>query len=275
MIYGMGGVGKTSLAVELCHRLIALDVFADGILWYRVRQEGVAEVIRRCTIDLDIDPSINAIVDLDSRIAEFQHHLRKLDLLIVLDNADYDSDVMRPIFSLFAGIPVLITSRREFDLPGSSRVPLGDLKPEDAIALVCDLLGMNGESASLAPLGTASDVEMLCGLVSCLPIALILAAAHIRERHLPIRRYINAWRSLRNPLGLLTADRIDVKEEKLRDVRACFAIFNNDLDERARRILAYMGLWEGRDFSLTHLASVNHETIFPFPSATVADNGCM
>ena len=264
VIWGMGGVGKTALAVELCHQLIARDVFADGILWYRVRQESVAEVIKRCTIDLDIEPNVNAMTDMEARIAEFQHRLRKLDVLIVLDNADYGPEVMRPIFDLFRGIPLLITSRREFDLPGSIRVPLGDLKLEEAVALVRDLLGMNGEvSAPSGPLGSVADIEELCRAVSCLPIALVLAAAYIRERRLPIRRYIAAWRSRRDRLRLLAADRIDVKEEKLRDVRACFGISYDDLDERTKRILAYMGLWEGRDFSLVHLASVTDETVYP------------
>jgi hypothetical protein len=250
VIWGMGGVGKTALAVELCHQLIARDVFADGILWYRVRQESVAEVIKRCTIDLDIAPDVNAMTDMDARVAEFQHRLRKLDLLIVLDNADYGPEVMRPIFDLFSGIPLLITSRREFDLPGSIRIPLGDLKPDEAVALVHDLLGMSTEAPAVRPglLGSAADIEELCRAVSCLPIALVLASAHIREHHLPITRYIESWRNRRNRLRLLAADRIDEKEEKLRDVRACFGISYDDLDARAQRILAYMGLWEGRIF---------------------------
>jgi hypothetical protein len=239
-------------------------VFTDGILWYRVRQESIAEVIKRCTIDLDIDPDVNAMTDMDARIAEFQHHLRKLDLLIVLDNADYGPEVMRPIFDLFKGIPVLITSRREFDLPDSIRVLLGDLKPEEAVALVGDLLGMGGEApAPSVQLGSIADIQELCRAVSCLPIALVLAAAHVRERHLPVRRYTAAWRSRRDRLRLLAADRIDEKEEKLRDVRACFGISYDDLDARGKRILAYMGLWEGRDFSLAHLASVIDEIVYP------------
>jgi glycosyltransferase involved in cell wall biosynthesis len=264
LVWGMGGVGKTALAVQLCHQLIARDVFADGILWYRVRQEGVTEVIKRCMIDLEIDSDVNAMTDLDTRVAEFQHRLRKLDLLIVLDNADYGPEVMRPIFDLFKGIPVLITSRREFDLPGSIRVPLGDLKHEEAIALVRDLLGMSGEApAPSGPLGSVAEIEDLCRAVSCLPIALVLAAAYIRERRLPIRRYIAAWQSRRDRLRLLAADRIEEKEEKLRDVRACFGMSFDDLDARAKRVLACMGLWEGRDFSLAHLASVIDETVYP------------
>lgn len=264
VIWGMGGVGKTALAVQLCHQLIARDVFADGILWYRVRQESVAEVIKRCTIDLDIDPDVNAMTDMDARIAEFQHRLRKLDLLVVLDNADYGPEVMRPIFDLFRGIPLLITSRREFDLPGSIRVPLGDLKPEDAVALVRDLLGMGAREATQSGLlGTEADIDELCRAVGCLPIALVLAAAYIRERRLPIRRYIATWHSRRDRLRLLSADRIDEKEEKLRDVRACFGMSFDDLDTRAKRLLAYMGLWEGRDFSLAHLSSVIDETVYP------------
>jgi glycosyltransferase involved in cell wall biosynthesis len=264
VIWGMGGVGKTALAVQLCHQLIARDVFADGILWYRVRQESIAEVIKRCTIDLEMDRDVNALTDMEARIAEFQHHLRKLDLLIVLDNADYGPEVMRPIFDLFRGIPLLITSRREFDLPGSIRVPLGDLKPEEAVALVSDLLDMGAQEANCSgPLGSVVDIEELCGAVGCLPIALVLASAHIRERHLPIRNYISAWHRRRDRLRLLSADRIDVKEEKLRDVRTCFGISYDDLDTRAQRILSYMGLWEGRDFSLVHLASVIDETVYP------------
>ena len=264
VIWGMGGVGKTALAVQLCHQLIARDVFADGILWYRVRQESVAEVIKRCTIDLDIAPDVNAMTDMEARIAEFQHRLRKLDILIVLDNADYGPEVMRPIFDLFRGIPLLITSRREFDLPGSIRVPLGDLKPDEAVALVRDLLDMGTQEATrTGPLGSPANIEELCGAVSCLPIALVLASAHIRERRLPIRRYISAWHRRRDRLRLLTADRIDVKEEKLRDVRTCFGISYDDLDARTQRVLAHMGLWEGRDFSLVHLASVIDETVYP------------
>lgn len=262
-IFGMGGVGKTALAVEICYQLIAADVFRDGVLWYRVRQEDVAEVIKRCTIDLDIDPTINAIADLDSRVATFQHHLRKRDLLIVLDNADYEIAVMRPIFDLFGGMPVLVTSRRDFQLPGSVAVRLGELLPEEAQALARALLQPAVDGGRGGFRLHDADIEALCAALGHLPLAVVLASAHIRERRMTITRYLTAWRSRRDRLALLSAERVDAKEEKLRDVRACFALSYDRLDPRTRRVLATVGIWEGRDLSTAHLEHALDEAIWP------------
>ena len=46
-IEGMGGIGKTAVAIEICHDLRTRNVYSDGILWTSIgKQSGIATEAR-------------------------------------------------------------------------------------------------------------------------------------------------------------------------------------------------------------------------------------
>ncbi|GEM_PF-3483345 len=251
-IQGLGGVGKTAMAVELCYRAIDADTFADGVLWYRVCEEPIEDAIAEMGAAIDLGPEIVSIPDPPSRIAAFRGAIRSLDLLVVLDNADFGLDLMQPLFDVFEGLPLLVTSRRELDLHGALTIHLEGLAPSEAYDLVRTCLGSRHSDRPDAwqAYGSEQDVQALCSELAHHPLALKLSSFHVLQNRLTLREYLSLWREHR--LEVLEAAVADV-EPQHRNVRACFDLSFQTLSPNARRLLALMSMWDGREFAFDHL----------------------
>ncbi len=263
-LYGMGGVGKTALAVEICHRLVEEQVFQDGVLWYRVQIESAEDAARECVRALKLGPKIEHAGGGARLVEAFRELIRGMDVLVVLDNADYPLEMIQPLFDLFQGNPLLITSRNELDLPGALTIRLGGMEPVDAVQLVKAVLGQRDHNVPEAwkRYGKEEEIAALASTLGNLPLALKLAAYHMLQQRLTVRDYLERWRTQRDRFELLQA-RLPEKEGRLRDVRACFALSFDRLNVQAQRLLMHLGQWEGRELSLSHLRQTLDEVIYP------------
>ncbi len=127
---GMGGVGKTQLAVEYIHRFSYR--FPGGIFWVDA-ESGIPSMISRVTLAAEI--KINKAFDIPLQLNELW---RLLDcdepVLIVLDNFPEDEaveDWLPPVGSVFT----LITSRRK-DFFKYFYANLNKLENNDALKLL-------------------------------------------------------------------------------------------------------------------------------------------
>ncbi|MET9615338.1 AfsR/SARP family transcriptional regulator [Kitasatospora indigofera] len=177
---GMGGSGKTALAVHAAHRLA--EDYPDGRLYIDLhgftpqqRPLAPAEVldILLRTLGLAGDQIPD---DLLSRIALWRVVTAGRRLLILLDNA-VGADQVRPLLPASPGCLVLITSRaRLVNLDGAQAVSVGLLPMADAVELVERTLG--GGRAAAEPAAT-EELVRLCGR---LPLALRISTARLRNR---------------------------------------------------------------------------------------------
>jgi DNA-binding SARP family transcriptional activator/tetratricopeptide (TPR) repeat protein len=179
-IDGMGGTGKTTLAVRAAHQLAADH--PDGQLHLDLRGFTPGEEPLRPENALDVllrmlgTPGNRIPADLESRAALWRSTLVGRRVLLLLDNA-VDAAQLRPLLTSAPGCLVLITSRaRLVDLDGASWLSLGLLSPEDSAALVAETLGADRVAAE--PEATAELTER-CGH---LPLALRIATARLRNR---------------------------------------------------------------------------------------------
>lgn len=115
-IEGMAGVGKTTLAVHLAHRLAPR--FPDGQLYVNLRGFDAsgpcvtaAEALRSFLIALGVSAR-HLPADLDSQMALYRSILADRRVLIVLDNAR-DSQHVRPLLPGSCTCLVVITSRTQ------------------------------------------------------------------------------------------------------------------------------------------------------------------
>ncbi|WAP55145.1 AfsR/SARP family transcriptional regulator [Streptomyces sp. S465] len=179
-IDGMGGTGKTSLAVRVAHQLA--DYWPDAHLYVDLRgftpgepplQPGaVAEAMLR-TLDV---PGERIPEDEAGRLALWRTTAAQHRLVLLLDNA-VDSAQVRPLLPGTSDALVLITSRsRLVELDGAQWISLGMMPPQDSTALVARMLGE--ERMAAEPVAVAELAE-LCGH---LPLALRIAAARLRNR---------------------------------------------------------------------------------------------
>ncbi|MBM7775520.1 DNA-binding SARP family transcriptional activator [Actinokineospora baliensis] len=247
VIAGMGGVGKTALAIHLAHGLI--DDYPDG--QYFIDLHGFTRGMDPATPEQVLDtllrdsgvPPEMVPASLERRSALWRSRLAGKRVLLVLDNA-VDAAHVRPLLPGTAGPLVLVTSRRKLTaLEGASPVPLDVLPAVDAIALFTAVVGpgrVAGQEAALA------EVVDLCGR---LPLAIRIAAARLRDRA--------GWR---------IADLVERLSDHTRrarllavDDRSVLAVLEMScryLTAEQSRLFRLLGLHPGTDFDLHAVAAL-------------------
>ncbi len=188
---GTAGVGKTSVALETAGRLAAR--FADGVAVVElgtlpaqrpgtgpvsgVTGNGVAEIVGAVCLALGIPAAPGQRAE--DALTEY---LRKLELLLILDNAEHVASACGSAAELIVRscprVRVLTTSRRLLGLSGEAVVELAPLRPGPAAELLrLRVAGYRpGPDLSADP----ARVAELCRLIEGLPLAVELAAARLR-----------------------------------------------------------------------------------------------
>lgn len=236
-ITGRGGIGKTTLAVHLAHKLAA--DFPDGQLFVqlgggRSHSTSVAQILDRFLRALGMAGS--AIPEgLEARAAAFRSRIAGSRVLVVLDDVVDE----RQVQALLPGSPscgVIMTSRRRLaGVPGSRLVEVGALDQRNALELLSSMVGP--ERVSAEP-GEALRLVQLCDR---LPLALRIAAARLIARP--------HWK-----IGQLT-ERLADESRRLDElahgglaVRASIALSYEGLSREAQCLLWRLGMLEAQDF---------------------------
>ncbi|WP_405772011.1 BTAD domain-containing putative transcriptional regulator [Streptomyces sp. NBC_01538] len=177
---GMGGSGKTTLAVRAAHRLA--DHYPDGQLFLDLRGFTPGERPLQPVVALESllrslgVPDEQLPGDTEERTALWRVAVARKRMLILLDNA-VDASQVIPLLPASSGCLVLITSRGQLvDLDGAEWIGLGMLAPSESAMLLAETLGV--ERTAAEPEAVAELAE-LCGR---LPLALRIAAARLRNR---------------------------------------------------------------------------------------------
>ncbi|MFI2610220.1 BTAD domain-containing putative transcriptional regulator [Kitasatospora sp. NPDC018619] len=173
---GIGGVGKTTLAVHVAHRVRA--EFPDGQLYVDLRGAGTspadpAVVLGDFLHALGVPESPDS---LEQRAALYRSLLASRRMLILLDNAR-DAEQIQPLIPGVSGCAVLATSRsRLAGIPGAHLFDVEELTPDEALALFSAIVG---EQRVANEPEAAMKVVSACGF---LPLAVRIAAARLASR---------------------------------------------------------------------------------------------
>ncbi|WP_420081629.1 BTAD domain-containing putative transcriptional regulator [Streptomyces sp. JL4002] len=255
-IVGVGGVGKTALAVHWASQVA--DQFPDGQLFADLRgyDEEHAPVSPAAVLDrflraLGIGaPQIPA--DADERASLFRSLLSTRKTLIVLDNVR-SFPQLRPLLPGGGRSVVLATSRESLgDLTGdytALSIRLRMLEPTEATALLIKLAGADRFGSD--PVA----VEQLGALCDCLPLALRIAGARLAAKpNLSVRSLVERLRDQRG--------RLDVLSPGEGGVRAGFRLTYRDLPAEAARMYRRLGLLRTADFAAWAGAAVLDTTVW-------------
>lgn len=178
-IDGLGGVGKTSLAVHLAHQL--RDRFPDGVVYFRLRGHGsdreplsathvLSELLRLIGTSIDELPR-----SLEQLISLWRVTVRERRMMVILDDAAGPEQV-RPLLPGASPTAVVVTSRRRLaGLPGVRSISLGVLPHDDAVALFEQRV--DGRRVT-----RASDVARIVQICGRLPLAVDIVASRLLAR---------------------------------------------------------------------------------------------
>ncbi|WP_440098565.1 BTAD domain-containing putative transcriptional regulator [Streptosporangium sp. H16] len=244
-VSGAGGMGKTTLAVHVAHRL-APD-YPDGQLFVNLRGSGAQPLAPETVLGRFLR-SLGAEVPADSeepgeRAALYRSMLADRRVLVVLDNAANAAQV-RPLLPGAAGCAVLVTSRAKMvGLSGVRQVDLGVLPHDEAMALLGKVVG---EARVAAEREAAADLIGACGH---LPLAIRIVASRLAARP--------AW-SVARMRDRMADERRRLAELRVDDltVEATFALGYDQLDAAHASAFRLLAVPDAADFSLGSAAAV-------------------
>ncbi|TDU90251.1 helix-turn-helix protein [Kribbella voronezhensis] len=235
-VSGMGGIGKTTLAVQAGR--LAADEFPDGQLYVNLRggtgqplhpRDALGQLLR----SLGVRPGGDTD-DVQVLARRFRTALAGRRALIVLDDAAGVSQV-EPLLPGAAGVAVVITSRQRLSvLPGVQHLDLGVLTEDEALRLLGAVVGpglITGDRVA------ARKVVQHCG---CLPLAIRIAGGQCRRTPAGLRDL--AHRLADDRLAALT----DVHRSLSLSLTALAA--SNGLDIAAAKAFPMLTLFEGDHF---------------------------
>ena len=238
-LLGMGGVGKTRLALEAGRALVPSQ--DDGVWWV-----DLASVDRPGRVPAQVATTLGVAPagDLSTREA-LVAHLRMRRLLLILDNCEHlaaeTAELVVDLLEAAPGVTVLATSQVALGVPGEFHVtveplatPRPGMTPEEAACAASVRLFVQRAEDHGGRLETRDDMAAvieICRRLEGVPLAIELAAA--RVRHLSPAQILER---LDDRLGLLTQGPA-AGDPRHRTLRTSIEWSCDLLDEADRRLL--------------------------------------
>jgi tetratricopeptide (TPR) repeat protein len=178
IVGGMGGVGKTALAVHVGHRMAQRYPDAQLYLNFRAHDQlrepvDPGDALRDLLMMLDV-PAKRIPGRLGERAELWRAEVAGRRAVIILDDVA-GPDQIKPLLPDAGDCLLIVTSRRRYpDWDGARRLTLRVLAEHDAAALFTRIAG---RAADREP-DHVAEVSRLCG---CLPLAIRLAASRVRS----------------------------------------------------------------------------------------------
>jgi tetratricopeptide (TPR) repeat protein len=224
-LQGLGGIGKTALAVKLVQQLKSR--YPDAQFYLDLRgtsaqplsvSEVSAHVVRAYHPTAKLPDSETDLRGLYFSVLEGQR------AILLMDNAASAAQV-EPLIPP-ASCLLLVTSRFHFTLPGLAAKHLDTLNPEDARELLLTIAPRIAERAD--------EIAALCGY---LPLALRLAAgAIVKYINLKPADYVQRLQDHQQRLKLIEASlslSYELLSEELKESWRCLAVFPDTFDAYA------------------------------------------
>lgn len=238
-LVGMGGLGKTTLAIQAAHQL--RNDFADGVLWANPTISSIMDVMDSWGRAYGYD--FSGLGDVESRGAAVRGVLAEKAVLLVLDNV-MQVAAITPLLAGSEESAILLTTR-DLDVAhalNAQVIALGELSAESGRALLVNVLG---EERVHAEEEAAAEI---CQRLHYLPLAVEIAAQRLQSRtRMKLTQMAARLANEAQRLGLEISDRA---------VRTSFEVSWQALDPELQAIFPLLAVFEGRPFTAEALAYI-------------------
>ncbi|ORX10912.1 transcriptional regulator [Mycobacterium szulgai] len=174
---GVGGVGKTRLALEVAGR--EDERFSEGVWICELGPLEHGDAVVH-TVAASVWLRQQQGMDIETSVIEY---LREREVLLVFDNCEHVLETVGRIIDRIVRhcprVSVLATSRQPLGIPGERIVNVPPLREEDATRLFAERARASRPDFALEdqPMGAVAEI---CRRVDCLPLGVELAAARMR-----------------------------------------------------------------------------------------------
>uniref|UniRef100_UPI00145F4192 tetratricopeptide repeat protein n=1 Tax=Brasilonema sp. UFV-L1 TaxID=2234130 RepID=UPI00145F4192 len=247
-IAGMGGVGKTELALQYAntHR----ETYQGGICWLLPKAADVGlQLVQFARTHLNLNPpEISPDFDLHAQLAYCWRHWREGEVLLILDDVAKYKEVKPYLPPSSSRFKVLMTTRGHFgQIP---KLSLGVLQPDAALELLRTLIG--AERVNVETLHATS----LCEWLGYLPLGLELVGRYLaRKEDLSLKEMLQRLEKKRLEQPALVNSEDDMTAQL--GVQAAFELSWQELNNTDKQLACLLSLfapapipWELVEFCL-------------------------
>ena len=235
-VEGMGGVGKTELAIQYSLLYLQSRKYPGGICWVQARDSNIGSQIAnfaRICLGLQLPDGL----ELPQLVSWCWNHWHQGTTLIVLDdvkNFNHITPYLPPQSSQFK---VLITTRLKLDLVGFLYLEV--LKEADALLLLTELVGEDFVNQELL------KAKELCQRLGYLPLALQLVGRYVKKRKISFNEMLRRLedKGLAHPCFVVKENDPTWTLNIKRGVEAAFELSWSELSQGARELGCLLSLF--------------------------------
>ncbi len=234
-ISGMGGVGKTELALQ--YAIQQRETYNGGLCWLLAKTGDVGiQVVQFARTQLDLKPPED--FDLIAQVQYCWRRWREGDVLLVLDDVSDYEQVKSYLQSLPSRFKVLMTTRQ--NLGRIAQLSLDVLQPEAALELLKSLLketpGRIEKELALA--------NQLCEWLGYLPLGVELVGRYLaRKQDLSLTEMLRRLENKRLDERSLSKSKSEADMTAQRGVLAAFELSWQELEDEDKQLGCLLSLF--------------------------------
>ncbi|MBW4635290.1 MAG: tetratricopeptide repeat protein [Iphinoe sp. HA4291-MV1] len=235
-VEGMGGVGKTELAIQYSLLHLQLDTYPGGICWLRAREEDISlQIIQFARINLGLQPPED--LELPERVRWCWQRWHQGNTLVVVDDVKNYSQIKPLLPPQPSQFKVLITTRLKLDLAGSLFLEV--LQEKDALLLLTQLVGEEKVTQE------AIKAKELVQRLGYLPLALQLVGRYVKKRKISLTEMLRRLeeKGLGHPSLIVNENDPTWTLNIKRGVAAAFELSWEELSESAQELGCLLSLF--------------------------------
>ncbi|MDJ0784773.1 MAG: TIR domain-containing protein [Desulfosarcinaceae bacterium] len=170
-VHGMGGIGKTVMALALCHDQVVRDAFPDGVVWVPIGRDPGSLLDRMRIVGTALRDAMTHYDSPVTAASRIREKLRDRAMLLVLDDV-WSIDQVAPFLVSAPRCRTLFTTRdANIGLHfGAAQIRLDVLQADEAVSLLAKWSGRDDPAHA--------EIARRLGY---LPLALKLAGAQLRD----------------------------------------------------------------------------------------------